>query len=136
MGKTKALSATSRKRIAIPKEKLAELAKHEWVIYTTDSVTGNAVSEYLSDKGCGTIATKEINHNGTLIKGFLVNFEVVEWLRKNRTQYKYRSYHKNPKNKKWFEWREGKQSPTEYTRMAFSNPIPWKNKNLENQIKK
>lgn len=99
------------------------LKKHEWAVHTDDSITQNAISDYLSKRGEGELSTKEIFHDGIKVC-FSVSFDIVLFLLKNkhRVPYKFTPYHKESRSAPWRMWKEGMKSPGEYLSKMFERP--------------
>jgi hypothetical protein len=99
----------------------SKLKKDEWVVFTDDKVTQDAISSYLSERGEGGLSTKEIHYGNELKVCFSVPFDVVLFLSKNkhRVPYKFTAYHREFKGSSWRIWKEGMKSPGEYLVKKF-----------------
>lgn len=102
-----------------------KLAEDDWVVFTNDSITQQAIAEYVASKANGEVSRGSIFYDGKAVPVFIIGFEAVLFLAKNRhaAPYDFLAYHRL-KNKKvpWVIWREGKKPGGYILRQAFKKP--------------
>jgi hypothetical protein len=112
--------------MTLTKLQKTELSHHHWRIFTNDSVTQGAIAEYLAQKGCDSDSKTEIFYAGKNIPVFMVTFETVEFLAKNKAKvpYSFTAYHRKSREGGWHVWREGMETPTQKLAKEFPITAP------------
>lgn len=102
-----------------------KLARDDWVVFTNNSITQQAIAEYLANKTEKEMSRGAIFYDGKEVPVFNTSFEAVLFLAKNRhtAPYDFVAYHR-PKSGlvPWVIWREGKKSGGYILQKAFTTP--------------
>ena len=121
-----------QKRLASTfRQKQRDLSSEEWAIYTIDSNIQNAISEYISQIGEGSLSSgNHITWRGRSVPVFFVPFCVAEFLKKNRDKFSsYMSFHRRRRAVSgsgneyglWSAWNEGRITPNVFLKQVFTN---------------
>ncbi|MBP6948540.1 MAG: hypothetical protein KBC41_04110 [Candidatus Pacebacteria bacterium] len=90
-----------------------ELERHFWRVSTQDTITQNAIAEELARQGEGYGSETNIFYAGKEIPVFIVNFDIIFYLTKNKDKvpYSFTAYHRKDRSGGWHAWRQGKKTP-------------------------
>ena len=111
-------SSQVRVRKAIPEKVERSLANHEWRVHAKDTITQTAIAGHLARQAKASDSESTIHYSGKDLPVFVVDFETVEFLRKNsaKVPYHFDAFHRAGRTGPWAMWQQGMKTPLQHLR--------------------